>query len=125
MCTVASAPAAFRVRVWHLRSRGWDPWTERPLPEGVRVVYPLGGTDGSACRGRRVAAGRRPDGTPGLQAGRGPDEAEAVGVLDGPAGVRRPELGHPADRRPRARMAGDGLFHRLGAGAVPRQSLHT
>jgi len=21
------------VRVWHITSRGWDPWTERPLPE--------------------------------------------------------------------------------------------
>jgi hypothetical protein len=21
-------------------SRGWDPWTERPLPEVVRVTYP-------------------------------------------------------------------------------------
>jgi hypothetical protein len=40
MCTVASAPAAFRVRVWHITSRGWDPWTERPLPEVVRVAYP-------------------------------------------------------------------------------------
>ena len=38
--------------------------------------------------------------------------------------VRRPGLGHPADRRQRARLAGGGLFHRLGAGAVPRQSLH-
>src|SRR5229473_3429892 len=38
---VASAPAAFRVRVWHITSRGWDPWTERPLPEVVRVAYPL------------------------------------------------------------------------------------
>jgi len=25
-------------RVWHIMSRGWDPWTERPLPEGVRVA---------------------------------------------------------------------------------------
>src|SRR5216683_4386959 len=24
-------------------SRSWDPWTERPLPEGVRVAYPLAG----------------------------------------------------------------------------------
>ena len=37
---VASAPAVFRVRVWHITSRGWDPWTERPLPEVVRVAYP-------------------------------------------------------------------------------------
>jgi hypothetical protein len=42
MCTVASAPAAFRVRVWEVMSRGWDPWTERPLPEVVRVAYPQG-----------------------------------------------------------------------------------
>jgi hypothetical protein len=37
---VASAPAAFRGRVWHITSRGWDRWTERPLPEVVRVAYP-------------------------------------------------------------------------------------
>ena len=37
MCTVASL-LAFRVRVWHITSRGWDPWTERPLPEVVRVA---------------------------------------------------------------------------------------
>ena len=37
---VASASAVFRVRVWHITSRGWDPWTERPLPEVVRVAYP-------------------------------------------------------------------------------------
>jgi glycine/D-amino acid oxidase-like deaminating enzyme len=24
----------------HITSRGWDPWTERPLPEVVRVAYP-------------------------------------------------------------------------------------
>ena len=41
MCVVPSAPASFRVRVWHITSRGWDPWTERPLPEVVRVAYPL------------------------------------------------------------------------------------
>ena len=35
------APVAFRVRVWHLMSRGRGLSTERPLPEGVRVVYPL------------------------------------------------------------------------------------
>jgi acetyl-CoA acetyltransferase len=23
-----------------MTSRGWDPWTERPLPEVVRVAYP-------------------------------------------------------------------------------------
>ena len=27
--------------MWHITSRGWDPWTERPLPEVVRVAYPL------------------------------------------------------------------------------------
>jgi hypothetical protein len=31
---------AASVRVWHITSRGWDPWTERPLPEVVRVAYP-------------------------------------------------------------------------------------
>ncbi len=31
---VAAAPRAARVRVWHVMSRGWDPWTERSLPEG-------------------------------------------------------------------------------------------
>jgi hypothetical protein len=45
MCTVAAAVAAASgaasVRVWHITSRGWDPWTERPLPEVVRVAYPL------------------------------------------------------------------------------------
>ena len=30
------------VRVWHLTSRRWGPWTERPLPEVVRVAYPRG-----------------------------------------------------------------------------------
>jgi hypothetical protein len=34
------AVAAACVRVWHITSRGWDPWTERPLPEVVRVAYP-------------------------------------------------------------------------------------
>jgi hypothetical protein len=41
MCTVAAASGAASVRVWHITSRGWDPWTERPLPEVVRVAYPL------------------------------------------------------------------------------------
>jgi hypothetical protein len=27
--------------VWHITSRRWGPWTERPLPEVVRVAYPL------------------------------------------------------------------------------------
>ena len=40
MCTVAAASGAASVRVRHIMSRGWDPWTERPLPEGVRVAYP-------------------------------------------------------------------------------------
>ena len=38
--SVPTAPRAASVRVWHITSRGWDPWTERPLPEGVRVAYP-------------------------------------------------------------------------------------
>jgi hypothetical protein len=38
---VAAASAAASVRGWHITSRGWGPWTERPLPEVVRVAYPL------------------------------------------------------------------------------------
>src|SRR6266568_8785845 len=38
---VAAASGAASVRVRHIMSRGWDPWTERPLPEVVRVAYPL------------------------------------------------------------------------------------
>jgi len=38
---VAAASGAASVGVWHITSRGWDPWTERPLPEVVRVAYPL------------------------------------------------------------------------------------
>ena len=41
MCTVPAASGAASVRVWHITSRGWDPWTERPLPEVVRIAYPL------------------------------------------------------------------------------------
>jgi hypothetical protein len=37
---VAAASGAASVRVWHITSRGWDPWTERPLPEVVRAAYP-------------------------------------------------------------------------------------
>jgi len=40
MCTVAAASGAASVRVWHITSPGWDPWTERPLPEVVHVAYP-------------------------------------------------------------------------------------
>jgi hypothetical protein len=40
--TVAAASGAASVRVRHITSREWDPWTERPLPEVVRVAYPLG-----------------------------------------------------------------------------------
>jgi hypothetical protein len=36
---VASAPAAFRVRVWHLMSRGWGPRPGCPPPEGASVAY--------------------------------------------------------------------------------------
>ena len=39
---------AFRVRVY-ITSRGWDPWTERPLPEVVHVAYPRD------CAGARLA----------------------------------------------------------------------
>ena len=39
--TVAAASGAASVRVWHIMSRGWDPWTERPLPEGIHVACPL------------------------------------------------------------------------------------
>jgi hypothetical protein len=45
---VAAASGAASVRVWHITSRGWDPWTERPLPEVVRVAYPL---DTALCWG--------------------------------------------------------------------------
>jgi hypothetical protein len=38
MCTVAAASGAASVRVCHITSRGWGPWTERPLPEVVRVA---------------------------------------------------------------------------------------
>ena len=41
MCTVASAPAAFRVRVWEVMSRGRRPRGRCPSPEGVDVGYPL------------------------------------------------------------------------------------
>ncbi len=37
---VAAASGAASVRVWHITPRGWDPWTERPLPEVVRVANP-------------------------------------------------------------------------------------
>ncbi len=40
MASAPGAPGAASVRVWHITSRGWDPWTERPLPEVVRVAYP-------------------------------------------------------------------------------------
>jgi hypothetical protein len=35
---VAAASGAASVRVWHITSRGWGPWTERPLPAVVRVA---------------------------------------------------------------------------------------
>ena len=38
---VAAASGAASVGGRHITSRGWDPWTERPLPEVVRVAYPL------------------------------------------------------------------------------------
>src|SRR6516162_10518834 len=42
---------AASVRVWHITSRGWDPSTERSLPEVVRVAYPLW---------QRLLGGQRP-----------------------------------------------------------------
>ncbi len=51
---VAAASGAASVRLWHITSRGWDPWTERPLPEGVRVAYPHPLSSGPVRRlGRR------------------------------------------------------------------------
>jgi hypothetical protein len=46
MCTVASAPAAFRVRVWAVMSRGRGP-RGCPPPEGVDVAYPPSAERGS------------------------------------------------------------------------------
>ena len=40
MCTVASAPAAFRVRVWAVMSRGCGPRVGCPPPESVDAAYP-------------------------------------------------------------------------------------
>jgi hypothetical protein len=40
MCTVASAPAALRVRVWEVMSRGRGPRGRCPPPEGVDVACP-------------------------------------------------------------------------------------
>ena len=37
---MASAPAAFRVRVWQITSWGREPRWGRPLPEGIDVGYP-------------------------------------------------------------------------------------
>jgi len=81
MCTVAAAVAAASgaasVRVWHITSRGWDPWTERPLPEVVRVAYPL---DFSACR-KNLIIQLAPSGGEG-------DRLGVLGVwpeLDGPS----------------------------------------
>ena len=41
MCAVPSAPAAFRVRVWEVMSRGRGPRGGRAVPEGVHVDYAL------------------------------------------------------------------------------------
>jgi hypothetical protein len=43
MCTVASAPAAFRVRVWQIMSRGQGLGARGSPPEGASVGYPLEG----------------------------------------------------------------------------------
>lgn len=40
MCTVASAPAAFRVRVWQVTSWGRSPRARRSPPESASVGYP-------------------------------------------------------------------------------------
>ena len=40
---VPSAPGAARVRVWPVMSRGRDPSTGHPPPEGVYVAYPPSG----------------------------------------------------------------------------------
>jgi hypothetical protein len=45
---VASAPAAFRVRVWAVMSRGRGPRVGCPPPEGVDVAYPSGAATASA-----------------------------------------------------------------------------
>ena len=51
---VAAASGAASVRLWHITSRRWDPWTERPLPEGVRVACPHPLSSGPVRRlGRR------------------------------------------------------------------------
>jgi hypothetical protein len=41
-CAVASAPVAFRVRVWEVMSRGRGPRGKCPPPEGVDVACPPG-----------------------------------------------------------------------------------
>ncbi len=53
---MASAPAAFRVRVWQIESRGRGPRTGRPPPEGANVGYSLGHLRMAPMKGR-VEAG--------------------------------------------------------------------
>ncbi len=53
---VASAPAAFRVRVWHLMSRGQGPAAQRSPLEGARVGYPLLALESCRVRVRQDAA---------------------------------------------------------------------
>jgi hypothetical protein len=50
MCTVASAPAAFRVRVWQITSWRRGPRGGRPPPEGASVAfYEAAGRVNSCC----------------------------------------------------------------------------
>lgn len=53
---MASAPAAFRVRVWHLMSRGQGPAAQRSPLEGARVGYPLLALESCRVRVRQDAA---------------------------------------------------------------------
>src|SRR6266481_5006882 len=124
---VAAASGAASVRVWHITSRGWDPWTERPLPEVVRVAYPLGRTrvvPYTTARGLRCTLGdsgsergsSRDEAVPRIPAR--PDQPPSVArrrACDADAeGVRRAPLPGPAcrsagdtGRDPGGRLAGD------------------
>ena len=84
MCTVAAASGAASVRVWHITSRGWDPWTERPLPEVVCVAYPPLVPHGNKSRRRMCNARRRARG-------------EASTLFERPAEVREHPEGEQVD----------------------------
>ena len=77
MCTVAAASGAASVRVRHVMSRGWDPWTERPLPEGVRVAYPLAASP-RRPHAVRITAASGAAGAPHRRRSRSPRGAPAV-----------------------------------------------